>query len=507
MLPTTPVTRNCQETPFTIANRFPEPPSLGQSSEAFRECPPPGPAAPNASLSWRGMLLGLVVLALVSLGNSQTRAAPAEMFGSSLIADLSEKTRPAVVAIESVQYVRARRRFGSGDPFFDQFFRHLFEDDFTGFNNVIPRRGSGSGVLISSSGYLLTSQHVIDGADEIVVTLHTGQKVKAALVGQDPASDLAVLKIETAGPLPYAPLGDSDALRVGEWVIAIGNPFGLGITVTAGVISALNRELTLDRDRTFRHLIQTDASINPGNSGGPLINTRGEVIGINTAIIPYGQGIGFAIPVSSVKHIIGDLIKYGKVKKIFLGLSVQEINESLARYFEIPLEGVLITEVVPESSADQAGLVPGDVLLQVGDRVIRAPSDVEDAMSRARVGDAVQVKIRRKGKVGEATMILREMAARRPNRLGLGVVELSPQVRAKYRLRVKGGVVVNLVEPGSVAEAAGLQPGDVIQSLNQIPLASVDQFHQLMARVQPGQRLLMQVVRDGVATLLLFVVP
>ncbi|NLI78054.1 MAG: Do family serine endopeptidase [Candidatus Riflebacteria bacterium] len=457
-----------------------------------------------ASLAWLSVLAWL---ALAGAAQPPVAAAPAELFGTSLIADISERVRPAVVAVESVQYVRTRRRFGSGDPFFDQFFRHLFEDDFAGSNNVIPRRGSGSGVVIASSGYILTSQHVIDGADEIQVKLQDGRKLKAALVGQDPGSDLAVLKVDASPALPHAPLGDSDAMRVGEWVIAIGNPFGLGITVTAGVVSALNRELSLDQSRTFRNLIQTDASINPGNSGGPLVNARGEVIGINTAIIPYGQGIGFAIPVSSVKHIIGELIAFGKVKKVFHGLSVQEITESLARYFEIPREGVLVTEVVPGSSADGAGLVPGDVILSIGGRKVTSPGDFQDALSRVSVGDTVPVEMRRKGRTDTVPMVLREMAARRSNPLGIGVIDLTPQVRARFRLRARSGVVVNLVEPGSVAESAGFEPGDVIQSVNQVALGSAAEFQSVMDRVSRGQRLLLQVVRGGVSTLLLFVVP
>ena len=207
---------------------------------------------------------------IFSLGPNVANAAPTELFGTSLVADIAEKVSPAVVAIESVQYVKARRRAGSGDPFFDQFFGHLFDDDFTGQNNVIPKRGSGSGVLISPEGHLLTNEHVIADADEIQVKLNNGKSLKATIIGKDTLTDLAVLKIEADTALPHIPIGDSSTMRVGEWVIAIGNPFGLGMTVTTGVISAINRDLSVDRNRSYKDLIQTDASINPGNSGGEI---------------------------------------------------------------------------------------------------------------------------------------------------------------------------------------------------------------------------------------------
>ena len=208
---------------------------------------------------------------------------------------------------------------------------------------LFPQKGNGSGVLISPDGHLLTNEHVIAGADEIKVLLNNGKKVKAKLIGKDVRTDLAVLKINVDYNLPHLPIGNSDKLRVGEWAIAIGNPFGLGITVTTGVVSALNRDLSIDANRNYKNLIQTDASINPGNSGGALLNAKGELIGVNTAIMPAGQGIGFAIPVNLAKRIIGDLIAYGRVKKPFLGVTVQEITPSLARYFSIPEKGVLVT--------------------------------------------------------------------------------------------------------------------------------------------------------------------
>jgi len=458
---------------------------------------------------WKCLIL-LIVAGLFSLPGRRTQAATPgpDVFGTSLIADICERVKPAVVAIESVQLVRTRRHsLGSGDPFFDRFFGHLFEDDFLGSNNVIPKKGNGSGVLISSSGYLLTNQHVVDGADEIQVTLNDGKKVQATIVGQDTGSDLAVLKVTAGKPLPFAPLGNSDEMRIGEWVVAIGNPFGLGITVTAGVVSALGREITIDRDRTYRNLIQTDASINPGNSGGALVNTRGEIIGINTAIMPFGQGIGFAIPVSSVRRIIGDLIAYGKAKKINPGIIVQSISESLAKYFGITQEGILVTEVTSGSSAEKAGLVPGDVILEVNGKKLSTAPAFQEAIARCGVGETVRMTIRRKGKEGKAEMVLQEMKASRQNQLGVTVLTLSPSVRARFKIGSRTGVVIELVEPGSVAESVGFQPGDVIRSINQTPIASADQFYDAMEALSAGDRVLLEISRGAASTMVLFVVP
>ena len=241
-------------------------------------------------------------------------AAPAELFGTTLIADISEQVSPAVVAIESIHYVRTRTLYGSGDPFFDRFFSHLFDDDFNGSNNVIPQKGSGSGVIISDDGYLLTNEHVISSADEILVKFGDGRSFKAKIIGKDKTSDLAVLKIESPDKLSFMNLGDSDSVRVGEWVIAIGNPFGLGITVTCGVVSAVKRDLSVDRDTNYRDLIQTDASINPGNSGGALVNSKGELIGINTAIMLKDKNVCRIVRIHDA-HIVEVNPTYATIEK------------------------------------------------------------------------------------------------------------------------------------------------------------------------------------------------
>lgn len=439
---------------------------------------------------------------LFSLGSTAANAAPAELFGTSLIADIAEKVSPAVVAIESVQYVRARRRTGSGDPFLDQFFGHLFDDDFMGHNNVIPKRGNGSGVLISPEGHLLTNEHVIADADEIQVKLNNGKTFKATIIGKDTLTDLAVLKIEADTALPHIPIGDSSTMRVGEWVIAIGNPFGLGMTVTTGVISAINRDLSVDRTRSYKDLIQTDASINPGNSGGALINSRGELIGINTAIIPYGQGIGFAIPVNRAKRIVGDLMAYGKVKKAFLGVTVQRITPDLAKYFEIPEEGVLITDVARNSSAEKAKLVPGDVILEIDGKKILNTNDFQEGIDEHRVGDKASIKIFRKGKEGVAEVEFNENPASK-NPLGVTVSKITGELVRKYDLYVDEGCVVSSVAAGSAAERAGLRPGDVIHQVNRTLTLDEKAFEEAMTQMAKEGRAVLRIIRGQTVNLLL----
>lgn len=446
--------------------------------------------------------VSLLLLIIFSLNSTAANAAPSELFGTSLIADIAEKVSPAVVAIESVQYVRARRRAGSGDPFLDQFFGHLFDDDFMGHNNVIPKRGNGSGVLISPEGHLLTNEHVIADADEIQVKLNNGKSFKATIIGKDTLTDLAVLKIEADNALPHIPIGDSSTMRVGEWVIAIGNPFGLGMTVTTGVISAINRDLSVDRNRSYKDLIQTDASINPGNSGGALINSRGELIGINTAIIPYGQGIGFAIPVNRAKRIVGDLMAYGKVKKAFLGVTVQRITPDLAKYFEIPEEGVLITDVAKDSSAEKARLAPGDVILEIDGKKIRNPSDFQEGIDDHRVGDKVSIKIFRKGKEGIAEVEFKENPAAK-NPLGVTVSKITGELVRKYDLYVDEGCVITSVVAGSAAERAGLRPGDVIHQANRTVTLDEKSFEAAMAQMAKEGRAVLRIIRGQTVNLLL----
>ncbi|MGM0598233.1 MAG: Do family serine endopeptidase [Candidatus Rifleibacteriota bacterium] len=440
----------------------------------------------------------LLIVVFATAGYS----APQQLFGTNLIADIVEKVSPAVVSIESVHYLRTRRRLGSGDPFLDRFFGHLFDEEFMGFNNVIPRKGNGSGVIISPEGHLLTNEHVIAGADEVQVKLNDGTKVKADLIGKDSRTDLAVLKIDSEKSLPHIPIGDSDNIRVGEWVVALGNPFGLGMTVTAGVISALNRDLSVDDVRSYKNLIQTDASINPGNSGGALIDSKGRLIGINTAIIPYGQGIGFAIPVNRAKRIVGDLMAYGKVRKAFLGVTVQRLTPELAKYFEVPEDGVLVTDVVDESPAQNAGISPGDVILSVDDSLVKSLEDFQEALEEQRVGQTANIKIFRKGREGDCKVVFKENPAGK-NALGVLVKAIDKQQVEKHSLMVREGCVVVAVETGSPADKVGLEAGDVIQQVNRTQVNTPEDFSKALGLALKSDSMILRVVRDNTVNLLL----
>ena len=440
-------------------------------------------------------ILFIFLSIVIIFPNNKLFAAPSELFGTSLIADISEQVSPSVVAIESIHYVRTRS-YGSGDPFFDRFFSHLFDEDFTGPNNVIPQKGSGSGVVISKDGYLLTNEHVISSADEILVKFGDGQSYKAKIVGKDKTTDLAVLKIEPKNNLSYVNLGDSDKVRVGEWVIAIGNPFGLGITVTCGVVSAVKRDLSIDRDSNYRDLIQTDASINPGNSGGALINSKGELIGINTAIMPSGQGIGFAIPVNRAKRIVNDLIKFGKVKKISVGLTVQNITKELAEYFNVPQNGVLISSVAEGSVASKLGLVPSDIVTKIDSTKINDVSTFESTLEKYTVGQSCTFTIYRKGKLTDVKLKFEETKASL-NPLGVEIKTVSEKLINKYDLYIEqGGVIVDIMKD-SPAYRAGLRNGDVIIQIGNYRILSEEDFNKALTRIKNADAIVLRFVRSN----------
>lgn len=272
-------------------------------------------------------------------------------FTGNPIAQIVEKTSPAVVNIDTKAMVRQPLSPFANDPFLREFLGDQLEQ----FTRLVPMKGKGSGFIVSKDGYILTNNHVVAGADEITVSMSDGKAYPAKVIGTDPSYDLAVIKIDGKN-LPTLKLGDSDKVRVGEWAIAIGNPFGFESSVTVGVISAKNRSIRA-RDFSFDGFLQTDAAINPGNSGGPLLNLKGEVIGINTAIIPYAQGIGFAIPINMAKQVLQDLVKYGSVKRGWLGVYIQPLTREFADVYGIKSEeGAIIADIVPGSPADKAGL-------------------------------------------------------------------------------------------------------------------------------------------------------
>ena len=329
-------------------------------------------------------------------------------FSPDTIEEIVEKAGPAVVKIET--YAKTRSR--SDDPFFnDPFFREFF-----GYNfrvNPLPqsqvKTGLGSGFLISKDGYILTNNHVVEGAEELKVYLTSRQEPYAGkIVGADPDLDLAVIKIEAGNDLPILKFGDVNKMKVGNWVIAIGNPYGLDHTVTVGVISAKGRPVNID-GREFKDLIQTDASINPGNSGGPLLNLKGEVVGINTAINAQAQGIGFAIPSSTVQQVLDQLLEKGKVVRPWLGVYLQPVTEEIAKYFGLKkVDGVLISAVQEDSPAQKAGLMRGDIILEFSGKHISKPEDLQQAVKEAKIGEKVIVLIHRNGKTAYLSVTIEE---------------------------------------------------------------------------------------------------
>lgn len=334
---------------------------------------------------------------LPSLATTQQAAnAVVNPTGTGLIADMVDKTSPAVVLIQTTVESRDSRydAFFS-DPFFRQFFGNRVPMD----SGPRYSQGMGSGFIISKDGYILTNEHVIHGASKIEVAMSgRDEPVPARLVGSDAELDLAVLKINGEANLPYLQLGNSDTVRVGEWAVAIGNPQGLDHTVTVGVISAKGRPIAV-QNKQYKNLLQTDASINPGNSGGPLLNTKGEVIGINTAVSATAQGIGFAIPTSTVKPVLDSLINQGKITRPWLGVYIQSLDQEIARQLHFnSTEGAVITSVVEGGPADNAGIAQGDILVQIDGNKVATAGDLTTTVGKKKPGDRAEVILYRNGK-------------------------------------------------------------------------------------------------------------
>ncbi len=428
---------------------------------------------------------------------------------------VAEVVKPAVVNVSTTQ--RPRQREGTGrrpqvPPPFQGPFRDFFgEDFFERFFGQPPQREQhslGSGVIVDKRGYILTNNHVIEQADQIEVRLSDKRKFQATVVGKDPKTDLAVIKIDTTGDLPVARLGDSGKIRIGEWAIAIGNPFGLDQTVTVGVISAVGRSDV--GIATYEDFIQTDASINPGNSGGPLVNLNGEVVGINTAIVASGRGIGFAIPINMAREISTRLMSQGKVVRGWLGVGIQELTEELAGQFGVKVgDGVLVSNVMPGGPSEHAGLKAGDVILEFNTTKVSSVHQLQRLVAEAAVGTSSQVKVLREKQPLALTVVLgeqpAELAVARPEpsragsveRFGLALQEPTQDLRDQLKLGDVSGVLVSSVEEAGPAARAGLLPGDLITQANRKPVKSVQDFAQIVQQLGPGGSLLLLVQREG----------
>lgn len=366
--------------------------------------------------------------------------------------------------------------------------------------------GSGSGVIIDKSGYILTNNHVVGEAAEVEVRLSDKSRFIGKVVGKDPDTDVAVVKVDTDHDLPSVPIGDSGKMKVGQWVIAVGNPFGLDRTVTLGVVSGIGREnINLSRYEDF---IQTDASINPGNSGGPLFNIHGEVIGINTAIINFAQGIGFAIPSNMAKDVMAQLVEKGKVVRGWLGIGIQQLTPELAAKFGVKeTEGVLVSEVFEGHPAQKAGIIPGDVILKVEGRLVDTPAALARAIAGIPPGKKVEIEVVRDGKrkmipveitERKEEMVTASIPREKPDvTLGILVEELTPDLADRFKLKDNKGVVITEVVPNSPAEREGLRPGDLLKEINKTEVYNMSEFNAAMNKMKKDDKVLLRVIREN----------
>jgi len=415
---------------------------------------------------------------------------------------LAEKISPAVVNIRTVQTIKGgspvyryfnRGPFGNKnrDPMQDFFNRFFGEERQREFKH----RSLGSGFFIDRNGFIVTNNHVIENADTIEVILKSGKKFEAEIIGRDPNTDIAIIKIKAADDFPAVTLGNSDNLKIGEWVVAIGSPFGLEQTVTAGIVSAKGRVIG---SGPYDDFIQTDASINPGNSGGPLINMQGKVVGINTAIISGGQGIGFAIPINLAKGIFKQLRAHGEVTRGWLGVVIQDLSEELAEYYGIPdKKGVIITETVPGDPADEAGIKAEDILLKVNNEKVETSRDLTKMIAGISVGKKIKILVLRKGEKKEFTVkiakrpdtknISKNMRKKEDDELGINVSELTAEQARRLGVPNTEFVIITSVVPGGKGDRAGLKEWDIIKEINHHSIKTKQDYKKVIKSIGTGE--------------------
>ncbi|AGW14053.1 DegQ family serine endoprotease [Megalodesulfovibrio gigas] len=452
--------------------------------------------------------VALVMCCVMLLGG----AAEARSFPE--LADLVETAGKAVVNINTEKQAVQRQpeqRFRRNDPFND-FFRE-FERFFGDQTRRRPQRSLGSGFLIAADGLIVTNNHVIAEADVIKVTLHNEKTYNAKVIGRDEETDLALLKIEAKESLPFLSFANSDRARIGDWVVAIGNPFGLQHSVTAGIISAKGRSLG---SGPYDNYIQTDASINPGNSGGPLLNLQGEVLGINTAILASGQGLGFAVPSNMAKSVIEQLQSGKAVRRGWLGVTIQDVDENTAKALGLDdTAGALVANVMPGEPADKAGLKAGDVILKINDDAVVGTADLLRRIAQVQPGKSATLTIWTDGKTRDVRVTVGERSKDKlaqmdedgttpdgseatESALGLSLRRYSREEARQLGMREAKGLLVTAVEPDSPADGAGIQAGDVLLSVNQRPVNQPEDVAQIVEREGRARGAVMaQIVRKG----------
>ena len=455
----------------------------------------------NARLLFFSLVFSTIFLGLQLEGNTQTNE-----FKS--LSPLVKQLSPSVVNISTTSVSKGGSQFfkspfgGRGEEPFDDFFKKFFGDS---PQKEFKRRGLGSGFIFSEDGYIITNNHVVERATDIKVILQNGDSYVAQIIGTDPKTDLALLKIKPKTKLPAVRFGNSDRLEIGDWVLAIGNPFGLGHTVTVGIISAKGRSLGLG---SYDDFLQTDAAINPGNSGGPLFNFKGEVIGVNSAIIAGGQGIGFAIPINMTKNVVSQLRNGGKVVRGWIGVYVQRVTPDIAESLDLDdNNGALVADVTAGGPAEKAGVKRGDIIIELNGNKIDKMPELPKLVASYAPGTKTKLKVIRNGKEKDLSIKLEELpdqvaqtSRQSPKHeikqnLGLIVQEITPEVKRRLDIEYSSGVVITDVRSNSLASEAGLLRADVILEINKKQIANLDNYRKEIDSVEEGQNILFLVKR------------
>jgi serine protease Do len=462
------------------------------------------------------LALGLLGLNAGGGGARAAHAAVEPPMVPASFSQLAEAVGPAVVNIRTVKTLKGggpvfrhfQREPGGRENPFNEFFERFFGDE---MQREFKQPSLGSGFIIDKDGYVVTNNHVIEDSDQIKVKLDDEKEFDAQVVGRDASTDIALLKIKSnSHDFPVLQLGDSTQLKVGQWVVAIGSPFGLERTVTAGIVSAKGRVIG---SGPYDDFIQTDASINPGNSGGPLLNLKGEVVGINTAIIASGQGIGFAIPINLARGVIEQLKSGGEVTRGWLGVAIQDVNQEMAEYYGIETKkGVFVADVFKGDPADAAGIKPKDIIVEVNGQKVETSRQLTSLVAAIPVGQSAKIKVIRDGQSKNFSVKIAkrddtkvasrgETPEKRDEQLGLRVSGLTPEIAQRFNIRETSGVIVIDVQSGSPAEEAGMRVGDIIKEINRQSIESVKDYNEALKKVSKDSAVSLFIWRKNVGFL------